>query len=198
MPRPARRGRPVRIDPATWAEAAIAEIEEHGVDGLSVEAVARRLGVSKGGAYHHFGDRRALLRAALDRWQLRQVTELDAEFRAIEDPATRLHAILEYALLRKRPTVILQLMAADEDPDVAAALADAADARLALLRDIFRALGATPADAEDRALIAYGHYLGLVHLGRQSPTRLATPQRARAHLRRLERLLLTGLTAAGS
>lgn len=187
-----RPGRPTQTAPGVWAQAALDEIEEAGVRALSVQAVARRLSVSKGGAYHHFGDRRALLRAAIALWEARQVAELGERLEAIPDPRERLHALLLYAGVGKRPTVILQLMAAADDPDVGATLERASAARLALLRRIFLGLGATRAGAEHRAVHAYSHYLGLAHLRAQSGV-LGSDARVRAHMRHLEEALVAGL-----
>lgn len=187
-----RPGRPTKTTPEAWAQAALDEIEVAGVRALSVEAVARRLGVSKGGVYHHFADRRELLRAALGLWERRQVTELSARFDAIEDPRERLRGILRYAAIEMEPTIIVQLLAATDDPDVAAALARSTDARLAFLRRIFRDLGATPAVAEHRAIITYGHYLGLAEIRRHADV-IRSPAHMRAHLEELERGLLAGL-----
>ena len=139
-----RAGRPTITTPEAWADAALQEIEHAGVRGLSAQAVARRLGVSKGGLYHHYADRRALLRAALALWEERHVTALTARFDAIADPRARLHELLEYAGVGIQPTVIVQLLAAADDPDVAAVLRRSTDERLALLRRIFRQLGARP------------------------------------------------------
>jgi AcrR family transcriptional regulator len=61
-------GRPATIDRAAIAAAALAEI-----DGLSLSAVARRLGVAKSTLYHHVDGRDQLVRlaadAALATWQ---------------------------------------------------------------------------------------------------------------------------------
>lgn len=188
-----RAGRPTLTTPQAWADAALLEIEATGVRGLSAEACARRLGVSKGGLYHHFADRRALLRAALELWEERHVTALTARFDAIADPRERLHELLVYAGVGIQPTVIVQLLAASDDPDVAAVLARSSAARLALLRRTFRALGASRAGAEHRALMTYGHFLGLAQLRAQDPELLATPARMRAHVRELEAALLAGI-----
>ncbi|HEX4109481.1 MAG TPA: helix-turn-helix domain-containing protein [Solirubrobacteraceae bacterium] len=188
-----RAGRPTLTTPEQWAQAALLEIECSGVRGLSVQSAARRLGVSKGGLYHHFRDRRALLQAALTLWEARRVTELGERFAEIEDPRERLRRVLVYAGVEMQPTVILQLMAAGDDPDVAAALRRTTVARLALLRAIFAEIGATPATAEHRAIMTYSHYLGLAELRTHTPEVLASPRRMRAHLRQLETSLLAGL-----
>ena len=186
-------GRPALTTPEQWAAAALDEIEVAGVHALSAQAVARRLGVSKGGLYHHFADRRALLRAALALWEARQVTELGEHFDAIADPRRRLHELLIYSGIAVQPTVIVQFMAAADDPDVAEVLARSSEARLALMRRIFTQLGATAAVARHRAILSYGHYLGVAQLRRQDPGLLATPAQMRAYLRQLEAVLLEGL-----
>ncbi|MCK9249532.1 MAG: TetR/AcrR family transcriptional regulator [Solirubrobacteraceae bacterium] len=186
-------GRPALTSPDAWAAAALDDIEDAGVRGLSVQSVARRLGVSKGGLYHHFADRRALLRAALNRWERRQVTELGEAFDAIADPRERLHRLLAYATVEKAPTVILQLMAAVDDPDVAAILDRAATARLDLLGRIFTDLGLPATAARQRAVLAYGHYLGLAQLRAQAPGVLADDADVHEHLRILEAALLAGI-----
>ena len=186
-------GRPATTTADDWAQGALDEIEQSGVRALTVQAVARRLGVSKGGAYHHFQDRRDLLRAALARWERRQVTELNAHFAAIRDPQLRLRAALEEAFITLAPTVIVQLMAASDDPVVAAVLERSTAARIDQLRRTFVDLGATGADAQHRAILLYGHYLGFAQLRRHAPTLLKTPRQTRAHVARIEASLLAGL-----
>ena len=182
-------GRPKQTTPNEWVQAALDEIEHQGVDGLKVEKVARRLGVSKGGFYHHFADRRELLGAALELWQQRFVVELTARLDAIEDPAQRLHATLEQALVELEPTVIVRLHTAVEEPLVAEALAKATRTRLKLLTRTFEQLGMKRTEAGHRALTAYGVYLGIAELRREDPELLRTPARRRAYLADLEATL---------
>jgi AcrR family transcriptional regulator len=183
-------GRPTQTDPRLWVAAALETIEEAGVSALAVESVARRLGVSKGGCYHHFKDRRALLRAALAEWERAHVDDLTARFHEIGEPRERLRRLLEHAVIDLEPTVIGQLMSAASDPDVAAALARAANARIALLERIFLDLGLPKARSRHRATLAYSAYLGLGSLRDQAPDRLSSPRRTRAYLRDLEATLL--------
>jgi AcrR family transcriptional regulator len=160
------------------------------VAALAVESVARRLGVSKGGFYHHFADRQALLQSALELWEQRFVTDLVTRFEAIGDPRERLHALLHHAAVEMEPTVIVRLMAADSEPAVAAALARAADERLVLLRRTFCELGLSRTTAGLRAVLAYSAYLGLAELRTQAPSALYSPARVRAYLSDLEAALL--------
>jgi hypothetical protein len=84
-------------------------------------------------------------------------------------------------------------MAATDDPDVAALLERSTAARIDQSRRTFIALGATRADAEHRAILLYGHYLGFAQLRRHAPNVLSTPRQTRAHVARIEASLLAGL-----
>lgn len=176
-----------------WVQAALDEIEVAGVRALAVESVARRLGVDKGGFHHHFVDRRALLRAALSQWEQRWVIDLNKQLEAVHDPRERLHTVLVRAVVELRPTVIVQLMAAADDPDVAAVLGRAADARVGLLRRALLELGVAAEPARRRAVLTYAAYLGLTQLRLQLPDEMSPDDRLRGHVAELESLLLDTL-----
>ena len=53
-----------------WIEAGLKAIVKSGIDGMRVEIVAKALGVTKGGFYRRFKDRRALLDAMLESWRV--------------------------------------------------------------------------------------------------------------------------------
>jgi AcrR family transcriptional regulator len=183
-------GRPTQTTPEAWVDAALKEIEQHGLRELSVQAVARRLGVTKGGFYHHFTDRRELIRAAVDRWEGLFTTELAERFDAVTDPRERLRGLFAVAGLELRPTVVVQLMAAADDPDVADVLARAATARLDLLIRIFTDLGLDADAARNRAVLAYSAYLGLADLRRHAPAELTSPERMQGYVAELESTLV--------
>lgn len=52
-----------------WEQAALQMLAERGLDGLAIEPLARRLGVTKGSFYWHFSDRLELLKSALATWE---------------------------------------------------------------------------------------------------------------------------------
>jgi AcrR family transcriptional regulator len=54
---------------AKWIEEGLRALAEGGLDAVRVEALARRLGVTKGGCSWTFADRQALLEAMLDSWE---------------------------------------------------------------------------------------------------------------------------------
>jgi AcrR family transcriptional regulator len=60
-----------------WIASGLAELAEGGVERVRVEVLAERLGITKGGFYRRFKDRRALLDAILEHWSRGRIDALD-------------------------------------------------------------------------------------------------------------------------
>ena len=58
-----------------WLAAAIDELEAGNVNNVTIEGLARKLGIAKSGFYWHFRDRRELLSAVLGYW-VHELTEV--------------------------------------------------------------------------------------------------------------------------
>jgi len=67
---------PTRTPRSTWIEAGLAALAAGGPDAVRIEPLAQALGVSRGGFYGHFADRRALLDGMLDTWERRSTDEV--------------------------------------------------------------------------------------------------------------------------
>ena len=59
-----------------WVEAGLQALADGGPDAVRVEALAKGLGVTKGGFYGYFADRGALLEEMLDTWERRAVDDV--------------------------------------------------------------------------------------------------------------------------
>src|SRR5919106_385877 len=59
-----------------WIEQGLQALATGGPDDVRIERIAQSLGVSKGGFYWHFDDRRALLDEMLDKWEQISVDEV--------------------------------------------------------------------------------------------------------------------------
>ncbi|MFV0308209.1 MAG: TetR/AcrR family transcriptional regulator [Desertimonas sp.] len=77
----------------TLVRAAADDIAEHGVDGMSLRSVARRVGVSHAAPAHHFGDRVGLLTAVAVEGFHRFVAHMAGPMTAEADPIGRLLAM---------------------------------------------------------------------------------------------------------
>ena len=65
-----------RTPRSRWIEEGLRALAAGGPDAVRVEALARALGVTKGGFYGHFADRNALLEEMLDTWERRSTQEV--------------------------------------------------------------------------------------------------------------------------
>ncbi len=96
-----RRG----VSKAEWLEAGLQALSERGVAALTVEGLAKSLGIAKAGFYWHFKNRDDLLRQLLDYWthELTEVVTANPQILALK-PKSRLirtaEMILDYELTR--------------------------------------------------------------------------------------------------
>ena len=164
-----RAGEPT-LTAADWAEAGLQYIAEHGLRALTVDALARRMGVTKGSFYWHFKGRRELLMAALHRWESKATGDAMKALDAIPDARKRLELMLRAASEPPRSRSLYAALAeAAEDPIVRAALDRVASARIGYLERCYRDLGFAQPAARSRALFAYAAYRGLLQLAHEAP-----------------------------
>src|SRR2546421_4052734 len=67
---------PTRTPPTSWIDEGLRALAGGGPDAIRIETLAQALGVTKGGFYWHFDDRRALLEEMLDTWERIGVDEV--------------------------------------------------------------------------------------------------------------------------
>ncbi|MFO0678875.1 MAG: TetR/AcrR family transcriptional regulator [Polyangiaceae bacterium] len=155
---------------ADWIRAALDALAEDGFSAVSVEPLARRLGVTKGSFYWHFADRGALVDAVLRTWEDESTEAVVRELSAVREPRAR---IAKAIALVSSPDVAwkvhVALGAEIGDPRVAETLARVSARRIAYLADAFRELGLPPKEATSRATLAYAAHVGLVHLRAYAP-----------------------------
>jgi len=99
--KPVRRG----ISKAEWLEAGLESLARGSVRSLSIESLAKKLGIAKSGFYWHFKNRDELLRELLNYWihEITEVVTVNTEFLAMK-PRERLlrtaEMIFDYRLTR--------------------------------------------------------------------------------------------------
>ena len=157
----------VRTPRGAWIDAALGALAAGGPDAVRVEALATSLGVSKGGFYWHFTDRRALLDEMLGAWETAVVEDVIARVEsAPADPRAKLQHLFELASTLDGLAVELALRDwSRRDRDVAARLRAIDERRMAYLRSLFGQFCADAGDAEARSLLAYSLFIGSAFLG---------------------------------
>ena len=158
-----RRSHAPTLDRSDWIRAAIAVLSNDGWDAVRVENLARKLRISKGSFYWHFRDRDDLLEAILDAWESGHADWNADESEVHRDPAGRwanLVELLSRASQRSLDAAIFSW--AREDEKVGRRVSDVEKKRAAHLRQVFREIGFTAAQAEEWSDAAMLVYLGWV------------------------------------
>lgn len=161
-----------------WISGAWDMLGERGMDGVRVEPLARRLGVTKGSFYWHFKDRGELLEALLSRWFSIWDEQMSADMKIAEDPADRIWALFESVIGRvtRGQTVALRMLS-HTDAGLARRIEERDNQRLSFLMAQLRQIGFSAEEARVRGqvyqAIMTGEYLRSGGLPRDERVRRA-------------------------
>ncbi|MFI4969890.1 MAG: TetR/AcrR family transcriptional regulator [Lysobacterales bacterium] len=162
-----------RLSAADWEQAALDTLAERGLAAVAVEALARRLGVTKGSFYWHFATREALLQAALERWERSDEAEVLAPIEAVADPRERVRELIRQ-VSHKRPShaVFAALIKALDEPSIRPLIERVSQRRIEFVAEAFRQAGFDATAAANRARLAYSAYVGFVQLAQIGQPRM--------------------------
>lgn len=149
-----------RLDREAWVTSALQVLSAEGIDGVRVEVLASRLGVTKGSFYWHFRNRMELHSAMLDFWRKKVVFGVMDRLRSIDDPMERYRAMMRLPFGKLRPDFDLELAVrlwSRRDPTARAALAEADELRINFIVEVITAVGAPVETARSRAVLIYSY-----------------------------------------
>ncbi len=172
-----------RTPRSAWIEAGLQALASGGPDAVRIEALARTLGVTKGGFYWHFDNRRALLDDILDAWERVSVDEVIERLEGKHGEETY---DAKSKLERLGATAVsggtglgIGLVEADlairdwarRDEKVARRLRRVDNRRMDYMRSLFSAFCVDEAEIEDRCLLSASlwigsHFIAAEHRGR--------------------------------
>ncbi|AJX34308.1 TetR/AcrR family transcriptional regulator [Burkholderia oklahomensis] len=142
-----------------WIAAGLAALDDEGARGISADRLARRLGVTRGAFYHHFGSRKAFVQALLAEWETTYTTQAIALLQRDGPPERALDRYLAAASqMNPRREAAIRTWSLHE-PLVAEFQRRADRARLAAAHAFCRQ---TLRSEEDAALFAQVSYLCFV------------------------------------
>ena len=153
-----------------WIEQGLRALGAGGPDAVRVEALAKRLGVTKGGFYGYFADRNALLEAMLDTWERESTDELvDRVEREGGDARTRIQRA--GLLTRSDRLLSIDLAVRDwarRDEAIAERLRRVDNRRMDYLRKLFSTFCSETDEVEARSMLAFclligDHFLAADH-----------------------------------
>ena len=135
-----------------WVDAAWRLLGEAGVDGVRIEALARKLGVTKGSFYWHFKNRQDLVDALFDRWFGLREENREEFLRHNPTPQERMWKVIERGITRgtRGQAAALRLWA-QHHPEAAGRITEADSLRREFFKEQFVALGLDGHTAQIRA-----------------------------------------------
>ncbi|MDO8931235.1 MAG: TetR/AcrR family transcriptional regulator [Rhodocyclaceae bacterium] len=153
------------LDRDAWIQGAIAVVAADGMDGLRVEVLAKKLGVTKGSFYWHFKDRRDLVDAVLGYWRDGRIRDIRKQTSAQpgQELAALQHTIEVYSAAKNRKGIAIEAairMWARQDVPTAAVVEEVDAVRLDCTRQLFIALGLPEAEAKARSVLLYAYVFG--------------------------------------
>ncbi len=154
---------PVRTPRGKWIDEGLRAFAAGGPDAVRVESLARSLGVTKGGFYGYFEDRRALLGEMLDAWERKSVDEVIERVEADGgDAKTKLRRLSGLAGSHGE-LLEIDLAVRDwarRDKSVARRLRRIDNRRMDYTRSLFGGLGLPEEEVELRSMILYSLWIG--------------------------------------
>jgi AcrR family transcriptional regulator len=146
-----------------WIDEGLNALAAGGPDAVRVEPLARKLGVTKGGFYGQFGDRRALLEEMLGVWERTMVDEvIERVDQEGDDPKARLQRL--FAIATSGPGLLKAELAirdwARRDKTVARRVKRVDNRRMDYMRSLFVPLCHDEDEAEARCLLAFSLFIG--------------------------------------
>ena len=174
-----------------WAEAALDAVAGGGLDAVAVEPLARRLKVTKGSFYWHFGNRDELIKAALDLWEQRETVDVISGLEDEPDPYQRIVNLFKRANASyKAGRLYLALAAASDDVRVNQVVQRVSKRRLAYLEQCYRALGMDASEAPLWATFAYATFIGNQQVHRDTPAKFPAGSKFREYFKLMLRTLI--------
>ena len=148
-----------------WIEAGLRELGRSGIEGVRVEVLAERIGITKGGFYRRFKDRRALLDAMLETWARGRIASIrEHGARGSATPRERVEAMIKiYAGPVNAEGMAIELAIrqwARSDRATTAVVASVDTARMKVAENIYRDMGLTPKKARAGAVLLYSFVFG--------------------------------------
>ena len=149
-----------RVSKAEWLQTALDILKVEGIEGIRVEHIARKLGISKSGFYWHFKDLEDLKSQILEYWT-HEFTEVVTSNRILseEDPKKRLKLVMEMIVDHDLTALEVEMRSwAKADPKISRRVFRVYRTRFDFLKGIFAELGFTGDDLEMRTRLFFCYH----------------------------------------
>ena len=146
---------PARLSREEWLARALEVLGRKGAGKLTVESLARQLGVTKGSFYWHFRDRADFFRQLIEYWDERFTQTVIAEISELGGPAEeRLLELMRLVLSKRLDRFEMPVRAwAQQNPALAPLVRKVDRHRISFVRSLFLEMGFDEDEAEMRTRV---------------------------------------------
>ncbi len=152
-----------RTPRSSWIEEGLRALAAGGPDAVRIEPLAQALGVTKGGFYWHFDDRRALLEEMLDAWERAGVDEVIEQVEGGGGDARAKLRRLSAIASASDQVLRIDLAVRDwsrRDKAIARRLRRIDNRRMDYMRSLFGAFCRDEDEVEVRCMLAFSLWIG--------------------------------------
>lgn len=149
-----------RLTARDWLDFALATLAHEGFEALKADVLARKLGVSRGSFYWHFGDLHAFHARVVEYWREMATEAIITDLDRYDSAEERLGVLLRRAFGHNAVLEIRMRAWADNNADAARALSDIDRRRRQYIAHLLRDAGIAEPLAATRAQLLYWAYLG--------------------------------------
>jgi len=154
----------VKVKREAWVHEAFSALADGGIDGIKIEALAKRLQVTKGGFYWHFKTRNELLEVMLDYWKSGRIQAIHQQVESGRSATDTLLDLLDLYTDHTNPRgKAIELAVRDwaRNSEQAAATVQLVDnERLATVAGLFSRLNLNEEESFSRAFLFYSYVFG--------------------------------------
>jgi AcrR family transcriptional regulator len=152
----------MRVTKTDWIDTGLLLLEQEGHQAVSAEKLARRLGVTRGSFYHHFGNTDEFTDALLQRWFSGHTIDMMAQAHH-PSPHQELENLIELTFTMSIDLENAIRAWARTNPRVAEVMARVEQIRIAKLETLYTLISGDAAKGKVFAQIAYYGLVGAAH-----------------------------------
>jgi AcrR family transcriptional regulator len=149
-----------RLSARDWLDFGLKVFSQEGVEGLKADALARKMGVSRGSFYWHFEDLADFQERLIGHWKTKATEAIIAHIEQFDSPKERMDSLLRQAFGHVGSLEVRMRTWAANNAAAAKAVKDIDRRRLVYLEKLLLDSGVSPQLAATRAQVLYWAYLG--------------------------------------
>lgn len=176
----------MRVQQKDWLERGLELLAREGLNAVTIDAMCRNLGVTKGSFYHHFANREAFLKGLLHHWEEQYTMAFITYSAAGKTPQEQMERLMKVVVRNHDDSEVAIRVWAQSDPVARTYQARVDQKRVAYLAQLLKAMRMNPAEARTRAQMLY-----TMMVGAQTVVPALTRDELRAMYSQLETLTST-------